>query len=66
MFIHRFQLTKSLNQRIQAKDNYDKTIKEIEDNYNSLVKESGKLLSALTSEFQQLEEMMDKKTNTEQ
>ncbi|XP_044261445.1 cilia- and flagella-associated protein 251-like [Tribolium madens] len=59
-------LTKSLGQRVQAKSNYDKTIKEIEENYSSLVEESGKLLSTITKEVHELEEIMDKKIGTEQ
>ncbi|EFA04879.1 hypothetical protein TcasGA2_TC014940 [Tribolium castaneum] len=59
-------LTKSLGQRVLAKNNYDKTIKEIEENYSSLVEESGKLLSTITKEVHELEEIMDKKIGTEQ
>lgn len=60
------QLTKSLGQRVQAKGNYDKTIKEIEENYSNLVVDSGKLLNVLTKEVHDLEEIMDKKTGTEE
>ncbi|XP_063926844.1 uncharacterized protein LOC135140284 [Zophobas morio] len=57
-------LTKSLNQRLQAKINYDKTIKEIEEHYMNLVSQSGKLLHTLSQEVHDLEEIMDKKIGT--
>jgi hypothetical protein len=59
-----FQLTKSLNQRLQARANYDRTIKEIEENYSNLVEESGKLLFTINKEVHQLEQIMDKKIGT--
>ncbi|XP_068902429.1 putative autophagy-related protein 11 [Tenebrio molitor] len=57
-------LTKSLNQRLQARANYDRTIKEIEENYSNLVEESGKLLFTINKEVHQLEQIMDKKIGT--
>ncbi|KAG5881467.1 hypothetical protein JTB14_000895 [Gonioctena quinquepunctata] len=59
-------INKSLAQRIKAKTCYDNTLIEIENNYAKLVKDSGDLLGLIKIEFENLESMINKKTNTEE
>lgn len=54
-------ITKSLAQRMAAKEKYDVTIKEAERNYRRIVECSGILLNSMSKEYSVLSEVMDKK-----
>ncbi|KAJ8978791.1 hypothetical protein NQ317_015515 [Molorchus minor] len=57
-------INKSLSQRIRTKNNYDKTLMEIEVKYNELVKTSENLLVVVQKEFNELDSTINKKTST--
>ncbi|XP_017769250.1 PREDICTED: uncharacterized protein LOC108557303 [Nicrophorus vespilloides] len=58
-------ISKSLAQRIVARDRYNEAIAEAEDYYNKLVESSGVLLNAVQKDFNELFESMDKKVGTD-
>lgn len=53
-----------MTQRMEARNNYDKTICEIESSYNSIVMSSERLLGCVEKEYGALESIMDKKVGT--
>ncbi|CAH1099552.1 unnamed protein product [Psylliodes chrysocephalus] len=59
-------INKSMAQRIKTKNLYDQTLQEVEGNYSKLVKDSGIILSLIQSQYESLDEMINKKTNTDQ
>ncbi|KAJ8957951.1 hypothetical protein NQ318_001950 [Aromia moschata] len=50
---------------LEQKENYDKTLIEIEDKYDELVKNSGDLLLVVQKEFEELDSIINKKTSTD-